>query len=361
MEATVEELQNRVSAMQAALEGNAQSGLFKQPPFSGFQNEDVNEWVVKFNRLARFYGWGNAKKLSALPLLLNGPALAWFQTLSDETAGTFDSLIEALIARFGNQNIQFLIRQELYARKQLEHEPLVTYTEDIIKKCQRLNLNELEMMNIFINGLSAELKNHVVLNQPKTFTEAENLARLRDAVSKSFGPTVPQTISQDQRIKELEGQVNILLALASNKRTGQLNALDQIDYGNNLGGGTYGNHVANQSSFQSDLLNLKTELIAAIDQRFVSGKPQPMNRLQQGVRESYARGRNLRTTNGQPICNNCYRVGHVARYCRSNNSGVSGRENAVQNNSRFRSTQNFQQDRFGTNYLNEQGPSRWGN
>ena len=126
MEATVEELQNRVSALQSALEGNAQSGLFKQPPFSGFQNEDVNEWVVKFNRLARFYGWGNAKKLSALPLLLNGPALAWFQTLSDETAGTFDSLIEALIARFGNQNIQFLIRQELYARKQLEHEPLVT-------------------------------------------------------------------------------------------------------------------------------------------------------------------------------------------------------------------------------------------
>ncbi len=27
------------------------------------------------------------------------------------------------------------------------------------------------------------------------------------------------------------------------------------------------------------------------------------------------RGRNLRTTDGQPICNNCRRVGHVAKYC----------------------------------------------
>ena len=47
MEATVQELQERVTAMQAALEGNAQSGLFKQALFSGYQTEDVNEWIAK--------------------------------------------------------------------------------------------------------------------------------------------------------------------------------------------------------------------------------------------------------------------------------------------------------------------------
>ena len=190
MEATVHKLQERVTAMQAALEGNAHSGLFKQPPFSGYQTEDVNEWIAKFNRLTRFYRWSNAKKLGALQLLLNGPALAWFQTLPRETTGNFESLTEALTNRYGSQDLKFVIRQELYARKQYENEPLVTYTEDIIKKCQRLNLADIEMMNIFVNGLRADIINHVLLNQPKTFAEAENLARLRDSLSKSFGQTV---------------------------------------------------------------------------------------------------------------------------------------------------------------------------
>ena len=31
--------------------------------------------------------------------------------------------------------------------------------------------------------------------------------------------------------------------------------------------------------------------------------------------QNFARGRNLRTTDGQPICNYCQRVGHVSKYC----------------------------------------------
>eukprot|EP00794_Sanderia_malayensis_P011456 gene11456-12653_t len=54
MERTIEDLQNRLAAMQAAVEGNAQSGLFKTPHFSGLPHEDVNEWVKKFDRLSNF-------------------------------------------------------------------------------------------------------------------------------------------------------------------------------------------------------------------------------------------------------------------------------------------------------------------
>ena len=163
------------------------------------------------NGLQNLIGWpgftvGVTLRSWVLPLLLNGPALAWFQTLPSETTGNFESLTEALTKRYGSQDLQFVIRQELYARKQYENEPLVTYTEDIIKKCQRLNLADIEMMNIFVNGLRADIKNHVLLNQPKTFAEAENLARLRDSVSKSFGQTVSTPSTQEQRIKELYTQ-----------------------------------------------------------------------------------------------------------------------------------------------------------
>ena len=42
-QAAVNELQNQMTAMQAALEGNSQASLFKPRSFNSFPNEDVNE------------------------------------------------------------------------------------------------------------------------------------------------------------------------------------------------------------------------------------------------------------------------------------------------------------------------------
>ena len=186
MEATVNELQTQLSAVQAALEGNLQSGLFQLHSFNGLPNEDINEWLSRFEALAKFHSWSNAKKLNALPLSLGGPAKAWFDTQCPERKADFTVLTDGLKTRLGSQSLEFLFRQELYARKQGPTEPLSLYTEDIIKKSQRLALSDKDLLNVFINGLRDDIKTHVILNQPDSFAEAENLARLREAVSK-FG------------------------------------------------------------------------------------------------------------------------------------------------------------------------------
>ena len=70
------------------------------------------------------------------------------------------------------------------------------------------------------------------LKQPKSFAEAENFARLTDAVNRSPGSNVPfhssKSYQQEQRIKELEGQVNLLISLTTQKKpaTQPLNSLD---------------------------------------------------------------------------------------------------------------------------------------
>ncbi len=175
-QAKVNELQSQMSAMQAALEGNSQASLFKPRTFNGFPTEDINEWLSKF---------------------------------------------ETLKTRFSARNLGFLFCQELYARKQGPTEPLSNLTEDIIKKCQRLSLTDAEMMNIFINGLVEDIKSHVILNQPKSFSEAENLARLRDSVRKTSNASSALSVAnpQDQKIKELEGQINLLLSIAKQKNS----------------------------------------------------------------------------------------------------------------------------------------------
>ena len=52
MQATVNELQNQMTAVHAALEGKGQAGLFKPRSFSGLPIEKVHEWLLKFDQYA---------------------------------------------------------------------------------------------------------------------------------------------------------------------------------------------------------------------------------------------------------------------------------------------------------------------
>ena len=222
------------------------------------------------------------------------------------------SLVDALKTRFGATNIDFILRQELYARKQGHAEPLACYMEDIIKRCQRLSISENELMNIFINELNSDLKSHVILNQPKSFSEAENFARLRDAVSKSSrvntlpitGPTV-----QDQRIKQVEGQVNLLVFLTSERQHSTQQFVHAISPG-------LIPQAPPLSQELSEVQKVKTELIAALQDVKRNQVPQRQGKAHQTVWSSGdPRGRTLQTTDGQPVCNFCQRIGHVVRYC----------------------------------------------
>ena len=253
-----------------------------------------------------------------MSLLLDGPAQAWLHTQTPDIANDFNALCDALKNRFGAQNRAFVFRQELYSRKQRPNEPLSSYTEDIINKCQHLNISDNDMLSIYINGLVDDIKTHVILNQPETFAKAENLARLREAMMSNDSLTNVRTnISQDHRIKELEGQVDLLVSLAANSKpnpnfhASNVNAISPnqaLEQGVAIGG--------QQPVSKSELADFKSDMLAAMDAKFTSLNTQSYrpNRPQRNNR-TFARGRNLRMTDGQPVCNNCRRVGHVARYC----------------------------------------------
>ena len=190
-------------------------------------------------------------------------------------------------------------------------------------------------MNVFITGLCDEIKNHVILNQPKSLAEAENLAHLREAVSRNSGVSsslATAHLIQEQRIKELESNMGLLVSLAAQQKSSMLPPVS-----------SFGDQTAKSTSISSQHLPvplllqqtsasisavdapvnigtinaLKGEIIAAINNSFQHNQPRrgqghfwsPMRN------RGGARGRNLRTTDGQPICNFCRKVGHVARYC----------------------------------------------
>lgn len=406
VEETVETLRTQMVAMQTAIEGQSASSFFRPKTYSGFSHEDVTDFIERFERYAKFYNWSNNKKLSAISLLFEGPALAWFYTVPEETRNNFANLLTALRQRFASPNEQFLQRQELNDRKQSKGESLSSYTEDIIRRCNRLELNDTNRMNSFISGLNDELKSHVILNRPKTFEEAESLARLKDAVNKSTrcapdtklqGSTTlidqihgllndPKIVGKEekrpshndqhyertqerQRISELEGQVQLLMTAINRPKESTIAPMST----------TY-RSGASATGIQ-DVESLKKEIIASVrdemrketqhDFRPQQPEPRPTYNTRYPRRES--RGRNLRTTDGQPICNSCRKVGHVARYCKesgtpsylqfpfqnqSNAPTFSAPPPPVSQPYYFPSTQ-FRHN-HNTDHLNDQGPSTWG-
>ena len=117
MEEVVSEIQTQLTAVQAALEGNTQSGLFQLRSFNGLPNEDINEWLSRFETLAKFHNWSQAKRLNALPLSLGGPAKAWYDTMPPETVGDFRTLTQGLKERFGSQSLEFLFSSRTVCKK----------------------------------------------------------------------------------------------------------------------------------------------------------------------------------------------------------------------------------------------------
>jgi hypothetical protein len=154
-------------------------------PFFGKLTDDLTAFLSHFERYSNFSGWDSKQPLRALPLYLQGNAGSWYASLNTSFE-SYDALINALKEQFSNPASLLLLRQQLSSRKQVfETESLANYAAEIRRLCKRLGLSDNEGMHYFIQGLHPDLKGHVILGQPKTLAEAENLAHLKEAVSVS--------------------------------------------------------------------------------------------------------------------------------------------------------------------------------
>jgi hypothetical protein len=146
--------------------------------FYGKPTDDLLSFISHFERFSNFCGWNDDQRLRALPLYLQGNASSWYACFDSETFKSYNDLATAPKAHFTNPATISLWRQQLSARKQEGHESLSNYSSDIRHLCKRLGLTDLDVVHYFIQGLRPDLKSHVILGQPKSLSETENLANL---------------------------------------------------------------------------------------------------------------------------------------------------------------------------------------
>ncbi|XP_078379487.1 uncharacterized protein LOC144662533 [Oculina patagonica] len=161
-------------------------------PFHGYDSEDINRWLDKIENYLKLRRIDLASPTAQAELVMNlaGPAEDFYYSLSPDQKSTYAELRDSLRERFANNNQSWIIWQAVSTRQQGAIEPLDTYLTDLTHKFRRLNITDAEKMRFFVQGLRPEIRETVLLRQPKSFREAEEIARLTCAVKTTMNSHV---------------------------------------------------------------------------------------------------------------------------------------------------------------------------
>ena len=190
----LKQLQEQISAIQAqqkktstALETAPlpeSTSTHRPPVFHGYDSEDVSRWLNKFESYLKLRRINPASPtaLAELELNLAGPAEDLYYSLPADQRETLDQLPDVLRERFANDNQTWITWQAVSTRQQGPLEPLDVYLTDLTNMFRRLNISDADKVRYFVQELRSDVRETVLLKQPQTFREAQEMGRLACAV-----------------------------------------------------------------------------------------------------------------------------------------------------------------------------------
>lgn len=272
--AHLESIASKVEDIEAR---SSSSVIGRIEPFSGTPSEDLTRWLNRFENIVAINNWNAARAAAHLSVNLSGTAELWLYSQPDATRKDYTLLRDALVRAFapavGNA---FHLRRQVATRRQHPGETVEAFGYAIRNLCNRIDasMKEEEMLTYFVNGLHPSLQDTVIVSGPTTFADALETARRKEYQLLSSTPTPVATVHaiglQDQSalIAQLEARIRDLEARRAPARPS----------------GQYRSQAPERAAARDPVV------------------------------------RNARTTDGQPICNYCKRVGHIAAMCDHPNS-----------------------------------------
>ena len=267
--------------------------------------------------------------LAEVILNLAGTAEDFYYSLDEDRKDTFEALREALRERFANENQNWIIWQAITTRQQGPVEPIDTYLNDLTSKFRRIKISDADKMRHFVQGLRADSRETVLLKQPKSFQEAEEMARLAAALKTTMSNSQQTMAAQ---ISNLTKTLSTMTAGTSNSVNNQQQALQmQMD--------TLTKNIDCLLPTQ-----VKPDKVAAYSEH---GKDEQIMKLQKLIQELtnemrsldrrvdaringiVQRGRDVRANpqrsrDGRPFCFYCGETGHIQISCPQRRSRERG-------------------------------------
>lgn len=242
----------------------------KTPPFNG--TEDPTKWIEKFRRVALQNRWNDRQMCNAAAIAFTGPAADWFSSFEAEYGRyNIDILFDQLERDYSDSDQQAVNIKKLHSERQKAEENPRDFYFRLLGLAQRCNhyINTDTFKFLYHNGLTKAIREKVTVkdsySKKKLMRQAMRKWNDMGLSVKTEKPLVVAPVDQTAPRKPFQ-------KLVPNAKKPD-----------------------NASTAQSD--ETVTEL------KCTDGKT-----------------RTFRFKGGQPICNKCNGIGHIARFCNKTNN-----------------------------------------
>ena len=239
-----------------------------------FSSGDVVQWFQRFDLCSDANKWEDEVKAIKMPTLLEGEALAAWLDLAEETKKDYETAKKQLID--GLMPIAFTLLDKFHARKLLPGESHTVFSHDLRKLIVRA-----------MPEIDSKARDQLLLHQ--------------------FIAGLPLRVSRELRAAGETKELGVTLQRA--RLLLSLEDQHQLTESGPLGSSTKQPNEREQAMAAS--IDRLTQQVAALSEQVETSRRRGGNNSRQAGRVE---------SNTAIICFNCGRRGHIARYCRQENS-----------------------------------------
>ena len=140
--------------------------------FHGTALEDVEDWMVDFERVAALNQWDDTAKLGRVYFYLEDGARTWYQN-REEQLTSWREFCRRLLETYTSADRQERAERAIQARVQLPNETVTTYVEDMTRLFRRADprMAEDKKVRHLMRGVKEQLFAGLVRSPPKSVAE----------------------------------------------------------------------------------------------------------------------------------------------------------------------------------------------
>ena len=170
------------------LHRNKMERLAKCSEFYGYPQDNGNKFLTEFESFATLHDlsdYQDKRRLAAFHLHLRGPALTWFNSLSEESRENWVNvkiLFKEKFINFSGHGANVLMHSEIFQNLTLSSgQNVEDFFCQIYEKGKLLNKPEHEMLSKFISGLPEQMSFFIRAGLPQDMETALTAAKMAEA------------------------------------------------------------------------------------------------------------------------------------------------------------------------------------
>ena len=293
--------------------------------FSAQPGLDVDYWLRLYERVSQSHRWDPTMMLANVLFYLDGTPRVWYETHETELT-SWDTFKEKLRDIFGDSTGRHAAaRQELATRVQSPTESYVSYIQEVLALCRRVDeaMSEGDKVGHVLKGIADDAFNLLVYTNVSTIDriiqecrrfETAKSRRVRPQFSRLPNTAATSTCSDSAATPPFEQSVTRIVRReleAASPAPFQPSPFDNTTLQTTPAVSVI------QAVVRQEFANLGFPVACPVSRP--SSRPMPMNasRSDPSVPPRSRNPTEWRTPDDKPICFRCHRVGHVSRYCRT--------------------------------------------